>query len=133
MFLTGHYIWNRWYADEPHFVKPYDLLNFRNHVTDRKSYFVVLARTQNDVIESVKFASTHNIGVSVFSTGHEFNDRNAGPGENALLIRTTCLQSVQFDLNEKNRFNHPDGVVRLGTGLTWGTGILGYKGNYFFF
>ena len=126
--LIGQYIWNRWYKDEPHLVKAYDLLNFRNHVTDRKGYFVVLAKTQNDVIESVKFASSHNIGVSVFSTGHEFNDRNSGPGENTLLIRTTCLQSAEFDLDEKNRFNHPDGIVRLGTGLTWGTGILGYKG-----
>ena len=105
-------------------------MNFRNHVTDRKGYFVVLARTQNDVIESVKFAASHNIGVSVFSTGHEFNDRNSGPVANSLLIRTMCLQSVEIDLHEDNRFNHPGGIARLGTGLTWGTSILGYKGYY---
>ena len=82
------------------------------------------------VIESVKFATAHNIGVSVFSTGHEFNDRGGGPSSNTLLIRTTCLRSVEFDLNEENRFRHTDGVVRLGTGLTWGTSILGYEGSY---
>ena len=100
----------------------------RNHVTDRKGYFVVLARTQNDVVESVKFAASHNIGVSVFGTGHEFNDRNSGPTPNSLLIRTMCLKSAEFDLYENNRFGHADGVVRLGTGLTWGTSIFGFKG-----
>ena len=128
IFPEGEYIWNRWYQDKPHFSRAYDLLNYRNHVTDKKGYFVVLARNQNDVVECVKFAASHNIGISIFSTGHEFNDRNAGPSANTLLIRTTCLRSVEFDLNENNRFDHPDGAVRLGTGLTWGTSILGYKG-----
>ena len=80
------------------------------------------------MIESVKFATAHNIGVSVFGTGHEFNDRGGGPSSNTLLIRTTCLRSVEFDLNTDNRFGHVDGVVRLGTGLTWGTSIFGFEG-----
>ena len=98
--VKGDFVWNRWYVNEPHFIKAYDLLNFRNHNTDRKGFFVVLARTQNDVIESVKFATSHNIGVSVFSTGHEFNDRGSGPCPNTLLIRTTCLTAAEFDLTE---------------------------------
>ena len=82
------------------------------------------------MIETVKFAANHNLGISIFSTGHEFNDRNSGPADKTLLIRTTCLRSVDFDLDENNRFNHVDGVVRLGTGLTWGTSIFNYKGIY---
>jgi len=35
---------------------------------------------------SVQFARAHNIGISVFSTGHEFNDRGGGPGNNTLLV-----------------------------------------------
>ena len=119
---------NRWYADEPTFVRPYKLLNYRNHANDWKGYFVIFARTENDIVESVRFASKHNIGISIFSTGHEFNDRNAGPGPNTLLIRTTCLRTVELDLNENNRFGHPDGIVRLGTGMTWGTSIFNFKG-----
>ena len=126
---AGNYIWNRWYNDKPHFVRPYDMLNYRNHVTDRQAQFIVLARTRSDVIETVKFAAHHNLGISIFSTGHEFNDRNSGPADKTLLIRTTCLRSVDFDLDENNRFNHSDGVVRLGTGLTWGTSIFNYMGN----
>ena len=128
--IAGNYIWNRWYNDKPHFVRPYDLLNYRNHVTDRKAHFIVLARSRSDVIETVKFAAHHNLGISIFSTGHEFNDRNSGPADKTLLIRTTCLRSVDFDLDENNRFNHSDGVVRLGTGLTWGTSIFNYMGLY---
>ena len=128
----GDFVWNRWYINEPHFIKAYDLLNFRNHNTDRKGFFVVLARTQNDVIESIKFATTHNIGVSVFSTGHEFNDRGSGPCPNTLLIRTTCLSAAEFDLTEDNRFAHSDGIARLGSGLTWGTSILGFEGKLCF-
>ena len=131
LFPTGPFIWNRWYEQRPDFVRAYNLLNYRNHVTLRKSYFVVLAKTQSDVIESVKFAASHNLGISIFSTGHEFNDRNSGPGPNTLLIRTTCLRKVQFDLDKNNRFSHPDGIVRLETGLTWGTSKLDYKGFYY--
>ena len=35
---------------------------------------------------SVQFARAHNIGISVFSTGHDFNDRGGGPGNNTLLV-----------------------------------------------
>ena len=34
-----------------------------------------------------RFATSHNLGISVFGTGHEFNDRNAGLEPNSLLIR----------------------------------------------
>ena len=119
---------NRWYRDEPLFVRPHSLLNYRNNWDDCKGYFVVVARTENDVIESVRFAAAHNIGISVFSTGHEFNDRNAGAGPNTLLIRTTCLRTVEFDLGDNNRFGHADGVVRLGSGMTWGSSILNDEG-----
>ena len=129
----GHLIWNRWYAYEPDLVRPYRLLNFRNHINDWQGYFVVLARSEYDVVESVRFASAHNIAISIFSTGHEFKDRNSGPGTNSLLIRTTCLRTAEFDLDEDNRFNHPDGIARLGTGLTWGTSKLDLKGHNFFY
>ena len=79
----------------------------------------------------MKFATSHNIGVSVFSTGHEFNDRGSGPCPNTLLIRTTCLIDAEFDLTEDNRFGHSDGIARLGSGLTWGTSILGFEGELY--
>jgi len=125
----GDPIRNYWYPEVPDMITPYELGNLRNRVTaDDIAYFVVIARNTSDVTASVQFAAKHNLGISVFSTGHEFNDRNAGPGTNSLLIRTTCLDSVNFDLDEENQFGWRDGVVRLGAGLTWGTSKFGGVG-----
>jgi FAD/FMN-containing dehydrogenase len=125
----GDIIHNYWYPEVPEMITPYELANLRNIIAkDTLAYFVVLARNETDVVKAVQFATSHNIGISVFSTGHEFNDRNAGSGNNSLLIRTTCLRTVQFDLQEENRFDHPDGFVRLGSGMTWGTSKFGATG-----
>ena len=105
------------------------MANLRSRVADDLfGYFVVIARNESDVVKTVQFATSHNLGLSVFSTGHEFNDRNAGSGANSLLIRTTCLRTVEFDLEDKNRFDHPDGSVRLGSGMTWGESKFGATG-----
>ena len=125
----GDPILNSWYPEAPEEITPYQLANFRNKVADDLfGYFVVIARNESDVVKTVQFATSHNLGLSVFSTGHEFNDRNAGSGANSLLIRTTCLRTVEFDLEDKNRFDHPDGSVRLGSGMTWGESKFGAKG-----
>jgi hypothetical protein len=55
-------------------------------------------------------------------------DRNSGLSQNSLLIRTTCLRTVSFDLSPENKFEHPDGIVTLGAGMTWGTSKLNMKG-----
>ena len=54
-------------------------------------------------------------GLSVFGTGHEFNDRNSELEPNILLIRTTCLYSAEVELAAHNRRGHEDGFLRLGT------------------
>ena len=89
---------------------------------------MVIAKDQSDVVKAVTFATSHNIGISVFSTGHEFNDRNAGLEPNSLLIRTTCLRTTELELTETNKFGHSDGWARLGSGLTWGTSKFGWPG-----
>ena len=87
-----------------------------------------MAHNESDVKAAVQFAVRHNLAIAVFSTGHEFNDRNAGPGPKGLLIRTTCLSAVEFDLSPANKFRHEDGVVRVGAGLTWGVSQFGVQG-----
>ena len=89
---------------------PQQLLNVRQHIKDNLAYFVVLARNEKDVSEAVKFAKAHNLALSVFGTGHEFQDRNGGVSANGLLIRTLCLRKVDIDLSPENRFKHSDGV-----------------------
>ena len=48
------------------------LLNLRTYVNQGLAYFVILARNESDISKSVIFAASHNIAVSVMSTGHEF-------------------------------------------------------------
>ena len=64
-------------------------------------------------------------------TGHEFQDRNAGLGDNGLVIRTTCLRDVQVELSPDNKYGSQDGYVRLGSGMTWGTSIFNLTGHDF--
>ena len=93
-----------------------------------EAYFVVLARNIQDVSKAVRFAADHNLALSVYGTGHEFQDRNAGLAPNGLLIRTICLRTVNIDLSPDNVFGNPDGVIRLGSGMTWGTSKYRFKG-----
>ena len=125
----GEYVDNLWYPEAPDRLTIYELATLRNKVMDgNKAFFVVIAKDQTDVVKAVKFATEHNIGISVFSTGHEFNDRNSGLEPNSLLIRTTCLRTSELELAEDNKFGHPDGWARLGSGLTWGTSKFGWPG-----
>lgn len=116
----GTVVWNQWFDGEGLFVTPWKMLNFRNYYQERTAFFVILARTPQDVSKAVLFATTHNLSIAVMSTGHEFLDRNAGPAANGLLIKTTCLRGFEIDLNPDNIYGHTDGVVRLGSGMTWG-------------
>ena len=94
----------------PVFMTPYQLMNLRQYLKDNKAYFVVLARNDQDVSKAVQFATDHKLALSVYGTGHEFQDRNSAVAPNGLLIRTLCLRRVEIDLEQNNRFNHPDGV-----------------------
>ena len=125
----GSLVYNPWYPEASTFITPYQLLNLRNRISDSLAYFVVLAQNETDVEAAVSFGRTHRLDLAVFSTGHEFNDRNAGRTAGAaLLIRTTCLRRAEFDLNPGNRFGVAEGVARLGAGLTWGYSKFGAPG-----
>ena len=73
---------------------------------------------------AVKFANRHSLGISVMSTGHEIHDRNAGPGNDALLIRTTCFQSweavTQNSISMGPGQTWTEGYAKVGAGLTFG-------------
>ena len=54
---------------------------------------------------------------------HELNDRNAGPGPNHLLIRTTCFRKFEFSnepITAYNGTHWKEGYANVGAGLTWG-------------
>ena len=88
------------------FTTPYYLLNLRQFFKDRKAFFVILARTKEDVSSAVQFASKHNLALSVFSTGHEFQgkdlfDRRIYPSHltlhaDVLKIKTIIVVNQKF-------------------------------------
>ena len=73
-------------------MTPYQILNNRNFKHEWMAAFIVNAEFPSDIQASIEFAKKHNLGISVINTGHEMQDRNAGPGPNTLLIRTTCFR-----------------------------------------
>lgn len=119
---------NMWFPDLKSIMTPYELLNLRNHLSDTLAHFVVLARNKMDVSKAVRFAAKHELALTVFGTGHDYQDRNAICSPFGLLIRTICLRQVEVDLNPNNTFGHEDGVIRLGSGMTWGNSTFGFKG-----
>ena len=73
-------------------MTPYQILNNRNFKQEWMAAFIVNAEFSSDIKASIAFAKKHNLGISVINTGHDLLDRNAGPGPNTLLIRTTCFR-----------------------------------------
>ena len=120
-------------------MTPYQFLNNRNYKQEWMAAFIVTAETPSDIKLSVKFAKEHNLGISVISTGHDMQDRNAGPGPNTILVRTTCFRNWTASLDDITTGNCPnctwkDGYAVVGAGLSFGTNfwtnISNAKGTY---
>ena len=74
-------------------MTPYQFLTNRNYKHEWLPAFIVTAETPEDISYAIKFAKVHNLGIAIINTGHDMQDRNAGPGPNSLLIRTTCFRN----------------------------------------
>jgi FAD/FMN-containing dehydrogenase len=70
---------------------------------------VALPATAEDVVAIVDFAREHGLQVAPQRTGH--NAKPLGPLEDAILLRTDALQSVELDLDRR--------VARVGAGSRW--------------
>ena len=114
-FITGAYYDNE---TGQACMTPYQAVNNRNYRREWMAAFIVNAESPDDIIHSIEFAKQHNLGISVINTGHEMVDRNAGPGPNTLLIRTTCFR--QWDPQPDDTTVWPDGYADVGAGLTFG-------------
>lgn len=74
--------------------------------------FIVLISSHQDVQNCVKFASTHNIQLSIQSTGHSYSGRNSA--NNSLQINLNSIQSYKFDIDASPP------TITVETGLRWG-------------
>ena len=114
-------------------MTPYQFLNNRNYKKEWMAAFIVTPHSREDIQKAVRFAKKHRLGVSIMSTGHDLQDRNAGAGPNTLLIRTTCFQdwnvgedSVVY--NDEGKM-WKSGYAEVGAGLTFGKNFWGNVNN----
>ena len=100
---TNPFITNAYYLkgsnDKMSCMTPYQFLNNRNYKLEWMAAFIVTAETSDDVSKAIIFAKSHNLGIAIMGTGSDLQDRNAGPGPNSLLIRTTCFREFTPILN----------------------------------
>ena len=123
--VASPFITDAHYEGEKACMTPYQALNNRNYRNEWMAAFIVVAESYEDIQKSINFARNYNIGVSVLNTGHELLDRNAGPGPNTLMIRTTCftewipnlIDSIEDALGQE----WTDGYADVGAGLSFGT------------
>eukprot|EP01084_Bolivina_argentea_P011836 22160_1 len=71
--------------------------------------FIILCKSHKDVQLSVNFSASHNIQISVISTGHDYAGRNSA--NNSLQINLASFQS--YKLNKDNL------TITVESGLQW--------------
>lgn len=71
----------------------------RNLVRTSYPFAVVMAKSREDVKDTVAFASKYNLHLTVYGTGHDFNGRSTG---------NNTFQVTHFNLNEFNLFSNSD-------------------------
>ncbi|MFD2093067.1 FAD-binding oxidoreductase [Blastococcus deserti] len=89
--------------DEPGFD---DIVSPWNLAVAMRPAAVVVARTAQDVVETVRFAGAHGLTTGVQATGHGAERSLAGH----ILIMTKGLDEVTV---------HPEGWARVGAGVKW--------------
>jgi hypothetical protein len=99
-------------------TRPTCLASTRDNAALWGPTFVVFPLSAEHVVTAVNFSRKHNLCVSVLGTGHEFLNRHDGCPD-GLLIRTTLMKDIAWDLEDAHGFGWKDGNVRLGTGLTF--------------
>lgn len=81
--------------------------------------FVAFPVTAAHVQHCVRFAVKHKLCVAVLGTGHDFVNRHSCEGPSSILIRTTLLKDVAWDLRDARGLGSPAGSVRFGAGTTF--------------
>ena len=80
--------------------------------------FVAWPLSASHVQAVVNFATKHNLCISVAGTGHDFLNRHTSC-DAGMLIRTSLMKNISWDLHDSRRLGAPDGSVRLGPGLVF--------------
>lgn len=86
----------------------------RNLVRTSYPFAVVMAKSREDVKDTVAFASKYNLHLTVYGTGHDFNGRSTG--NNTFQLNLSLMKDRVVDLNS---WRHENGTISVGPGNTW--------------
>ena len=82
-----------------------------NRRTVQYPAWVLIAQNATDIQNGVAFAKTHNVQISVYSTGHSLSGRNTG--NHSLMIHLSQMKGYSF-----NDDTNPTSIT-VETGLKW--------------
>ncbi|XP_061170878.1 uncharacterized protein LOC133180346 [Saccostrea echinata] len=91
-----------------------NVTKMRNLVRTSYPFAVVVAKTRDDVKDSVAFAVQYNLHLTVLGTGHDFNGRSTG--NNTLQLNLSLMKNRVVDLGS---WRHENGTISVGPGNTW--------------
>eukprot|EP01084_Bolivina_argentea_P056538 103456_1 len=89
------------------------ITNVYNPWTISYPSFIILIKSHTDVQNCVTFAASHNIQISIQSTGHSYSGRNSA--NNSLQINLNSMQSYTFNTN----ISPP--TITVESGVRWGS------------
>ena len=89
-------------------------VNMTENLLHRNQYpsFIIVINSVSDIQESIKFASSHNIQISIMSTGHSWSGRST---TNSLQINLSQMRSYSV-----NNTNPNSTTITVETGVRWG-------------
>ncbi|KAL5020890.1 hypothetical protein ScPMuIL_000045 [Solemya velum] len=91
-----------------------DLVIMKNARTTKYPTLMVLVKTTEDVQKSIRFARTHDIRITIQSSGHDFIGRSTD--DFSLQINMAEMKDVAVDLSSAR---HSDGEITVGSGCSW--------------
>ncbi|CAK4076419.1 unnamed protein product [Aphanomyces euteiches] len=88
----------------------------RNNPLSSEPAFVAWPTKPRHVSALVKFASRHNLCVSVAGTGHDFLNRHSCQDTPGVMVRTSLFKEVTVNLKDSRG---PGGTIRFGAGVVF--------------
>ncbi|XP_055997201.1 uncharacterized protein LOC125647930 isoform X2 [Ostrea edulis] len=91
-----------------------DVTRMRNLIRTSYPFLVVMAKTREDVKDTIAFTRQYDLHLTVLGTGHDFNGRSTG--NDTLQLNLSLMKDRVVDLTS---WRHENGTISVGPGNTW--------------
>lgn len=90
------------------------LVVMKNARTTKYPTLMVLVKSTEDVQKSIRFARTHDVRITIQSSGHDFIGRSTD--DFSLQINMAEMKDIAVDLSSAR---HSDGEITVDSGCSW--------------